>query len=384
MPAFNRRIEEALNIRKDKGLTRKLIAVDQGNGIQLSHDGRQYINFSSNDYLGLATDPELSQAWQEGIARYGNGSGASPLVTGYSSAHDGLEKSLCEWLGYPRAILFGSGFSANQAILFSLLEKDDSLFQDRLNHASLMEAGMLSPATMRRFQHNDTAHLATLLQRENENLNSAALVVTEGVFSMDGDRAPLAEIAAMINSSAWLMVDDAHGFGVLGERGRGSCDESGIHPHILIVTFGKAMGMSGAAVLCSEEVGDYLTQFSRHHVYSTAMPPAQAYALTYALKMVQQQEWRREKLLELQYDFNHYLADVEGFVATNTPICPIHIGCANRAVDVANQLKERGFWLTAIRPPTVPSGTARLRVTLTAAHDKQQIRDLANQIHKII
>ncbi len=292
MPAFNQRIAKALATRKQQGLSRCLRSIDGGNQAQLVFNEAVFANFSSNDYLGLANDKELSFAWQKGIELYGNGSGASPLVTGFSPAHQNLESALCDWLGYPRAVLFNSGFSANQAMLFSLLEKGDLLLQDKLNHASLMEAGALSPATMKRFLHNDPQSLSKLLTEE-------ALVVTEGVFSMDGDLAPLADLNAVCEGKAWLAVDDAHGIGVLGEQGSGSCSHANVRPDLLVVTFGKAFGLSGAAILCSEEVGDYLTQFARHHVYSTAMPPSQAYALTHAVGMIQSQDWRREKLAEL-------------------------------------------------------------------------------------
>jgi len=377
MPAFSDRIRHALASREQSGLTRRLMPLSAGNRLELECNGDKFVNFSSNDYLGLACAPELSKAWQEGIALYGNGSGASPLVTGFSSAHQNLEAALCEWLGFERAILFSSGFSANQALLFGLLEKGDLLIQDKLNHASLMEAGMLSPATMTRFKHNDVESL-------KKRLTSDALVVTEGVFSMDGDCAPLKQIRDVTNGKAWLAVDDAHGVGVLGADGRGSCSEVGIKPELLVVTFGKAFGLSGAAVLCSHEVGDYLTQFSRHHVYSTAMPPAQAYALTYALNMIQTEQWRRDKLLELQDYYAECFSSFTGYVETRTPIKPLVLGDAERSMAVAAELNRSGAWLAAIRPPTVPKGSARLRITLTANHDKSQVEWLAKHLYKAL
>ncbi|HAS26180.1 MAG TPA: 8-amino-7-oxononanoate synthase, partial [Vibrio sp.] len=342
--------------------------------------GSSFINFSSNDYLGLANDPELVNAWQTGLSQYGAGSAASPLVTGFSPAHRNLEAQLCEWLGFERAILFSSGFSANQALLFSLLEKDDSLLQDKLNHASLMEAGMLSPATMKRFKHNDTQHLESLLSRSPQSL-----VVTEGVFSMDGDKAPLSQIFNLTNRyDSWLAVDDAHGIGVLGDKGAGSCSAAQISPDILVVTFGKAFGLSGAALLCSSEVGDYLTQFARHHVYSTAMPPSQAVALSHACQMIQTQEWRREKLIELGALYAELMSGLKGFVDTQTPIKPFVIGEAQAALSIAEELKQNQVWVTAIRPPTVPAGTARLRITLTANHSQKQILQLTRSLHQAI
>lgn len=379
MQHFKSRIAQALSERQQSGLTRQLQRLERKAQGELFQQQRPYLNFSSNDYLGLANDAELVAAWQTGLARFGAGSGASPMVTGFSSVHAELERELCDWLGYERAILFSSGFSANQALLFTLLEQGDLLVQDKLNHASLMEAGMLSPATMKRFKHNDTEHLERLL---SEQTNS--LVVTEGVFSMDGDCAPLAQIATVVEQRAWLMVDDAHGIGILGQHGAGSCQAAGIHPDILVVTFGKAFGLAGAAVLCDGQVGDYLTQFARHHVYSTAMPPAQAYALTYAARMIQTQKWRREKLAELMASFDEWCGDIPGYVSTLTPIKPWLLGSNQASMLASSQLKQQGVWVNAIRPPTVPNGSARLRITLTAAHSKPQVRHLAEQLYRVM
>ncbi|EME3970985.1 8-amino-7-oxononanoate synthase [Vibrio fluvialis] len=379
MPAFNSRIHQALADREQQGLRRSLQVLERSNQTLLAQRGQRYINFSSNDYLGLASDTALAHAWQQGLSLYGCGSGASPLVTGYSEAHQTLERTLCEWLGFERAVLFGSGFSANQALLFTLLQKGDLLLQDKLNHASLMEAGMLSSAQMKRFQHNDVDHLTRLLDEQ-----VTTLVVTEGVFSMDGDQAPLAEIQAALGSNAWLAVDDAHGVGVLGERGAGSCQAAGIKPQVLVVTFGKAFGLSGAAILCDAALGDYLTQFARHHVYSTAMPPAQAHALTHAAGMIQSEAWRRDKLAELSALYHELLCDVPGFVATQTPIKPFVLGSAQRGLHIASAMREAGLWMTAIRPPTVPSGSARLRITLTAHHTPQQVQQMADTLKQCV
>ena len=379
--AFNQRISSALTQRKQTGLNRSRTVIEQGNQSRLVVDGQSYINFSGNDYLGLAGSAELAQAWQQGLSLYGSGSGASPLVTGYSKPHADLESQLAEWLGFDCALLFNSGFSANQAVLFSLFEKGDTLLQDKLNHASLMEAGILSPAMMKRFKHNDISHLTKLLTASD---NSPSLVVTEGVFSMDGDLSPLSQIANVTKeNNAWLMVDDAHGCGVLGNNGRGCCDFYQVTPDILVVTFGKGFGLSGAAVLCNQECGDYLAQFARHHVYSTAMPPAQAHALSHALSMIQQQEWRRDKFKELNQQFESELTGFLGAVKTDTPIKPIIIGEADKAMNVSAALKNQGLWTTAIRPPTVPTGTARLRITLSANHSQQDITQLTQAITEL-
>jgi 8-amino-7-oxononanoate synthase len=352
-----------------------------GNQVEIESDGTRYLNFSSNDYLGLANDSELVGHWQTGLSLYGAGSGASPLVTGFCSAHQNLESQLCEWLGYQRAILFNSGFSANQAALFTLLGKDDHLIQDKLNHASLIEAGRLSPAVMKRFKHNDTQHLKALL-----SLHAETLVVTEGVFSMDGDQAPLSELNDIVKAHPLcsLMVDDAHGIGVLGDGGRGSCSVADVQPDILVVTFGKAFGMSGAAILCDANLGDYLTQFARHHVYSTAMPPAQAYALSHAVTMIQTQQWRRDKLGDLQAEYRHQVANLTPFVASGTPINPFILGEASRVTHAALVLRQSGVWVSAIRPPTVPNGSGRLRITLTANHTKQHVVTLGRSLNRLV
>lgn len=376
MPAFSSRIKFALEQRRNQGLTRVLQPMSSGNQTRFVHDGKPFINFSNNDYLGLAGDPELIRAWKEGLDQFGAGSGASPLVTGFSSAHQNLESKLCEWLGFERAILFNSGFSANQALIFSLLDKQDILIQDKLNHASLMEAGMLSAASLKRFRHNDTKHLSSILAASD-----SALVVTEGVFSMDGDTAPLKPIKTLCEqNNAWLAVDDAHGIGIHGENGAGSCSRVDVKPDLLVVTFGKAVGLSGAAILCSAEVGDYLTQFARHHVYSTALPPAQAHAISHAISMIQSQQWRRDKLSDLQELYSERLAGLAGFTETITPIKPFICGSSVQATFIANSLKDNGLWVTAIRPPTVPNGLARLRITLTAKHTNSDILALAEAI----
>ncbi len=376
--AFKVRIEAALSSRKEQALFRTVNAFDSVQQGQISIDGQSYINFSSNDYLGLASSQELKAAYQDSVTKYGIGSGASPLVTGHSRPHRSLESQLCEWLGYPRALLFGSGFSANQAVLFSLLEKGDLLLQDRLNHASLIEAGHLSPANMRRFKHNNMADLSRYLKRSQNTL-----VATESVFSMDGDIAPIDNLMELCHGSqSWSMIDDAHGIGVLGEDGRGARSLSKHRPDILVVTFGKAFGLNGAAVLCGDDMADYLTQFARHYIYSTAMSPAHAAALSKAASMIQTQHWRREKLRDLSEQLHHQVSDLHCLVETKTPIKPWMCGDADNAIKLSNALKEHGIWTTAIRPPTVPNNSARLRITLSAAHQESDIDTLSDSLRR--
>jgi len=286
--SWQHRIELALAERQAADALRSRLPVTLGAGRWLSREGRRWLNFSSNDYLGLSQHPAIVKAWQQGADRYGVGSGGSGHVSGYSEAHRALEEQLAGWLGYPRALLFISGFAANQAVIAALAGKEDRIVADRLSHASLLEAASLSPAQLRRFQHNDSRHLDDLLAKP---LSGQQLVVTEGIFSMDGDSAPLAEVyQAARAAGALLLVDDAHGIGALGEEGRGSCRAQQVRPDLLIVTFGKAFGVSGAAVLCSEALADYLLQFARHLIYSTAMPPAQAVALSAALAVIRSDE----------------------------------------------------------------------------------------------
>lgn len=376
------RIEQAVAERRDAQAFRQRQPLTQGAGRWLVRDDRRYLNFSSNDYLGLSQHPRVIQAWQQGAERYGVGAGGSGHVTGYHQAHQRLEEELAGWLGYDRALLFISGFAANQAVIAALAGREDRIVADRLSHASLLEAAALSPAQLRRFQHNDSQHLARLLAAPVEGQQ---LVVTEGVFSMDGDRAPLADIASATRAAnGWLMVDDAHGIGVDGDNGRGSCQQQGVHPELLIVTFGKAFGLSGAAVLCSHAVADYFLQFARHLIYSTAMPPAQAVALQAALAVIQSDEGqqRREKLVQHVADFRHGASGL-AYPLTDSlsAIQPLIVGDNQHTLQLAERLREQGCWVTAIRPPTVPAGTARLRLTLTAAHEPQDITQLLEVLH---
>ena len=376
-------LQTELNERAQQGLLRQRQTLQSGQGRYITLNDRRYLNFSSNDYLGLAAQPFLIKAWQEGLDRWGAGSGASPLVTGYTDAHAKLEQTLAEWLQVESVLLFSTGFGANQAVIKALLQKDHTQYQDRLNHASLQEAGAQSPAKMLRFRHNDMAHLASMLQPRS------GLIMSEGVFSMDGDQAPgqqLADLAKQSNN--WLMLDDAHGIGVLGEQGRGTLSQQGVAPdrvHIRMATFGKALGVAGAFVGGSRQFTDYLVNFARDYVYSTHMPPAQAHAISAAVTWVKQADAERAHLQALIQQFKAGISDL-GLVAgeSSTAIQPLIIGDADKAVAVANKLRERGLWITAIRPPTVPKGTARLRITLTAAHQPSDISLLLNELKECV
>ncbi|MTD40622.1 8-amino-7-oxononanoate synthase [Erwinia sp. CPCC 100877] len=380
--SWSQRIGAALAERRAADSFRVRQPLTCGNGRLLQMGQRLWRNFSCNDYLGLSRHPQIIAAWQDGAARYGVGSGGSGHVTGYSEAHEALEQALAVWLGYPRALLFISGFAANQAVIHALARKEDRLVADRLSHASLLEAASLSLAQLRRFPHNNTAALGRLLAAP---CGGQQLVITEGVFSMDGDRAPLTQVSAITRAAGgWLMVDDAHGIGVTGEQGRGSCHQAGIRPELLVVTFGKAFGVSGAAVLCSEPLADYLLQFARHLVYSTAMPPAQARALSASLEVIRsaQGDALRQHLQSLIARFRIGAAQLPlQLAASETAIQPLIVGDNARALRLAQHLRERGFWCCAIRPPTVPAGTARLRLTLSAAHQVEDIDALLEALY---
>ncbi len=377
---WQQRIEQRLAEKRASDSLRIRQVNECGSGRYLINNGGRFLNFSSNDYLGLSQHPDIIRAWQKGAEQYGIGSGGSGHVTGYSLAHQQLETELAAWLGYPRALLFISGFAANQAVIAALAGKQDRIVADRLSHASLLEAALQSPAQLRRFAHNDVAALNKLL---TASCDGQQLVVTEGVFSMDGDQAPLAEMAESARkAAAWLMVDDAHGIGVLGEEGRGSCFDQGVKPELLVMTFGKAFGVSGAAVLCSDTVADYFLQSARHLIYSTSMPPAQACALSAALKVVRAGDERRVRLHANIADFRRGLVQLPfSLTESHTAIQPLVVGENSRTLGLSARLRERGFWLTAIRPPTVAPGSARLRVTLTAEHTQQDIVALLEALY---
>lgn len=380
--SWQQRIDSALAGRRAADAFRIRQPLERGAGRWLVHENRRYCNFSSNDYLGLSQHPQVIAAWQQGAAYYGVGSGSSGHVSGYTLAHQALEAELADWLGYGRALLFTSGFAANQAVIAALLAKGDRVVLDRLAHASLLEAASSAPARLGRFGHNNPAHLARLLDKP---CGGRQLVVTEGIFSMDGDSAPLAEIQRLSRQyNGWLLVDDAHGIGVTGEQGRGSCAAQNVRPELLIVTFGKGFGVSGAALLCSDSVADYLLQFARHMIYSTSMPPAQALALSAALTVIRGPEGdqRRGKLTRLISRFRAGARQLgRGLSASQSAIQPVIIGDNRNALRLAQRLRERGCWVVAIRPPSVPPATARLRLTLTAAHSGQDIDRLLEALH---
>ncbi|MFB6434750.1 MAG: 8-amino-7-oxononanoate synthase [Candidatus Malihini olakiniferum] len=379
---WQKRIEAALMHRHLKDAYRSRI-INHGSGRWLIRQGQRYLNFSSNDYLGLSQHPAIISAWQTGATCYGIGSGSSGHVTGYTDAHAALEGELAQWFGYPRALLFISGYVANQGVISALMQGQDRIFVDKLSHASLLEAAIQSQATLRRFTHNQPTALQRMLEG---SWQGETLAVTEGIFSMDGDSAPLGALHALTQAhEAWLMVDDAHGVGVCGEQGRGSCWQQGkekIRPELLIVTFSKAFGVSGAALLCSEPVAEYFLQFARHLIYSTSMPPAQACAVRAALTCIQQGDALRNKLSCHIAQFRRGARDLPFILMpSKSPIQPLIIGDNVTALRVSRRLRQQGIEVTAMRPPTVPPGSARLRITLTAAHTDDDIACLLSVLH---
>ncbi len=376
-------IDSQLQKRKDASAWRERRCIEKSSGRELHFQGKSYLNFSSNDYLGLSQHPEIIRAWQQGAQEYGVGSGGSGHITGFTHAHYQAEQKLADWLGYQRAILFISGFAANHALITALMTAEDRILADKLSHASLLEGAMHSQAQLRRFRHNSVDCLEKLISKPH---TSKTLVVTEGVFSMDGDSAPLDELQTLAHAhNAWLMVDDAHGLGIWGKQGRGSCDEYGIKPDILVATFGKAVGVSGAAVLCDERTADFLIQAARHLIYSTSMPPAQAVAISAAVGEIQQADDQRAQLQRNIHYFKRQLnlPDMH-LVDSNTAIQPLIVGDNEKSLQLSQFLREKGIWVQAIRPPTVPPGSARLRMTLSAAHQQDDIDKLLEALNEFV
>ncbi|WP_339723205.1 8-amino-7-oxononanoate synthase [uncultured Paraglaciecola sp.] len=386
-------IAAALDKRRSEGLFRSRKTVDSAAGPMIEIGGQHYINFSSNDYLAMRRSSVVMQAWVDGVSEYGGGSGASPLVTGYTNAHQALEDYLATELKRDKVLLFNSGFAANQAVCQALFghkhsDQQDLIIADKLMHASFIEGAQGSLAKLSRFKHNDLKHLQILLDTINAPQAQNTIVATEGVFSMDGDQAPLPEIVAMSHhANAWLMVDDAHGFGTLGENGRGVIEAHNLSQQqvpILMATFGKAIGTAGAFVAGSHDFIDYLINFAKHYIYSTAMPAAQAYATLMSLQAKLGNE--RRSILAQRIALFKSLAKQAGLplLPSNSAIQPLLIGDAQKASLASDKLKALGLWVTAIRYPTVPKHTDRLRITLTAAHEPRDIEALIDALQIVL
>ena len=377
-------LKKDLDARVVQGLRRHRHVLEGAQGTHVVVDGEPYLSFCSNDYLGLANHPRLITALQQGAQRYGVGAGASHLVSGHSCAHHELEEVLAAFAGKPAALFLSSGYLANLGMVQALAGRGDTVFADKLNHASLNDAVQLSRAVFKRYRHNDLTQLAQLLENPH---GGRKLVVTDAVFSMGGDIAALSELLVLCERhDAWLLVDDAHGFGVLGEQGRGSLSHFGlVSPRIIyMATLGKAAGVSGAFVAAEQVVIDTLLQTARSYIYTTASPPALACALMESVQLVRDEEGRRTHLRELIRQLKKGLAGLKWeLLESVTPIQPLVIGGNEEAVSLSESLRARGIWVPAIRPPTVPQGTARLRISLSAVHSTADVNQLTEALHEL-
>ncbi len=366
-----------------EGLRRRRRTLDAPCGPEAIIDGRPVVAFCSNDYLGLANHPAIVAAAQEAAGRWGVGSGASHIVSGHLRPHEDLEARLATFVGRERALYFTTGYMANLAIVPTLVERHDAIFADRLNHASLIDAALLARAEHVRYPHGDVDALAARLEQSRARRK---LILTDAVFSMDGDLAPLPELFALAERfDAWLVVDDAHGFGVLGPSGRGSIAHFELPPSprlILMGTLGKAAGVSGAFVAGDQRVIDWLVQRARPYIFTTASSPLIATALLASLDLIAAGDERRAHLRRLIDRLRSGLEELPWrLLPSPTAIQPLLIGGNDAVVRLSERLFARGLWVPAIRPPTVPVGTARLRISLSAAHDETQIDALITALH---
>ena len=384
---IEQRLRERLNAAHAAGLWRAPRSLEGAQSPEQVIDGRRVLAFCSNDYLGLAADPRVAAAARTALDRYGTGAGAAHLVNGHTRAHAELEADLAEFTGRERALLFSTGYMANLGVLQALLGRHDTVLEDRLNHASLLDASRLAGCRTRRYRHGDAEHAAALL--ESNGLQHSSLIVTDGVFSMDGDLAPLPALAEVSrHHGAWLMVDDAHGLGVLGEKGGGSCEHFRLPPSqvpVLMGTLGKAFGTAGAFVAGSQMLIETLVQFSRTYIYTTAMPAAIAAATRESLLIARRESWRRDHLQSLIGRLRRGLTQLGlAYPDSIAPIQPVILGTSSLATAMSEALLERGLLVPAIRPPTVPEGTARLRITLSAAHTEPQVDRLLETIDQLL
>lgn len=385
MHSMDQKLSIKLAQRKKASLYRQRYLLQSPQSSRVIVDGKSYLAFCSNDYLGLSNHPSVVDSFRAGLETFGVGSGASHLIYGHSAEHHALEEELAEFTQRPRALLFSTGYMANFGTINALCGKGDNIFEDRLNHASLIDAGLASLSKFSRYSHSDALDLSNRM----ENSSGSKLVVTDGVFSMDGDIAELPQLAKVCQKGqGWLMVDDAHGFGVMGKNGGGLAEHFNLTTEeipILIGTLGKAFGTFGAFVAGSEALIETLVQFARTYIYTTALPPALASASRVSLKILQQETWRREKLNHLISYFQEGAKSLDiNLMESLTPIQPILLYDDNLVMKVANRLKNNGFLVGAIRPPTVPVNTSRLRITISAKHDENDIDALLESLNRIL
>ena len=384
---WSKALAATLAERQSAGRYRRLRTRSGEQGVSVIIDGKEMLSFCSNDYLGLAAHPTITKAFISAAETEGVGSGAAHLLSGHSSYHQQLEEALADFMGQESVLLFSSGYQANLGVIDGLMSRGDAVIQDKLNHASLLDGGRLSAAKSLRYQHVDMESLQRRLSHTKGN--ACRLVVTDGVFSMDGDLAPLEPMIQLTQTyQAALMVDDAHAIGVLGEHGRGSVEHWEVKEDqmpIVMGTLGKAFGTAGAFVAADKDVIETLTQQSRTFVYTTAQPAAVAAASLASLALVKSENWRREKLQTLIEQFRKGVTEL-GLATMNslTPIQPIMIGDDKKAVVIGQELESRGFLLGVVRTPTVPMGSARLRVTLSTNHTEQNIQQLLEVLEDVL
>ncbi len=370
-------LDQELAQHRAQQLYRDRHVLESPQGVEVRVGAETLLSFCSNDYLGLANHPQLIAAFCAGAERYGVGAGASHLVSGHSRAHHALEEELADFIGTERALLFSTGYMANLGVVTALSDRHGVIFEDRLNHASLIDAARLTRAKVIRYPHVGTARLAEMLVPGRQ----PAILTTDAVFSMDGDIAPLADLCGLAaKHGARLLADDAHGIGVLGKNGRGTCEQLSvpvIPPVILMGTLGKALGVFGAFVAGEAALIETLIQRARTYIYTTALPPAVAEAARAGLRIVRNEGWRREHLVALVAQFRTGAQQL-GYALTpsTTPIQPLILGSTPAALAASRRLRERGILIPAIRPPTVPEGSARLRITFSAAHTMAHVTRL--------
>jgi 8-amino-7-oxononanoate synthase len=373
-------IAEQVVQQKEKSQYRQRQCISEQNGREILVSGKHYLNFSSNDYLGLNHHRDINKAFQEGVDKFGSCASASSLITGFHYAHQTLEEEVCQWLNKPRCLLYSSGFAANAGVLQALGNKESQFLLDKLSHASLIDGALSSDASVKRYLHNDHQQLKRYLANSTyEN----KLIISEGIFSMDGD---CADVSQLINiakkQQAMLYMDDAHSIGIIGDKGQGSSSFGPVD--IVMATFGKALATSGAFIACDEDVYEYLVNFSRHYIYSTAISPAIAWATKTSIKLAQSESWRREKIRQLSEILSINLDASINIITSSSSIHAIVIGSEERTLNVCQNLRNRGIWLTAIRPPTVAKNSSRLRVTITAKHKEKDIKYLANCLNEVL
>jgi len=372
-----------LKNQEAKARYRSRTLVEEQNAREIIIKGEKYLNFSSNDYLGLNHHQQINAAFQEGLDKYGVSASASSLISGYQYPHQALEETICQWINKPRCLLYSSGFAANVGVLNALSKGECHFWLDKLSHASLIDGAMVDKTKVRRFLHNDTRQLSSMLDKAAKVSINNNVIVSEGVFSMDGDCADITSLSTIATQhNAYLYLDEAHSIGVIGEKGAGLAINHSVD--IVMGTFGKAIATSGAFIGCSEQLHEYLVNFSRHYIYSTAISPALAWATKKSIELIQQEQWRRDKIKHLSGLLKNSLSSKLTLITSASSIHAIVVKDEAKAMNICQLLKNKNIWLTAIRPPTVPNNSSRLRVTITASHKEKDINYLANCLNEVM